>query len=112
MPALSNYPDPNTTHRQRTATAATTGVIGPHAAIPVSPLVAPLLVRRKTRVPESPDFWQRWLGCGGVSEGEPLIAKWASEWNHDPKSFIWTKTADDIFETLAAYCERINNSGH
>lgn len=29
-----------------------------------------------------------------------------------PKPFVWTKTADDILETLAAYCQRINDSGH
>jgi hypothetical protein len=25
---------------------------------------------------------------------------------------VWTKTADQILETLAAYCERITDSGH
>jgi hypothetical protein len=25
---------------------------------------------------------------------------------------VWTKSADEILETLAAYCERINDSGH
>ncbi|OIJ98368.1 hypothetical protein BIV24_05835 [Streptomyces colonosanans] len=25
---------------------------------------------------------------------------------------VWTKTADDILDTLAAYCTRINDSGH
>jgi hypothetical protein len=30
----------------------------------------------------------------------------------DPKQFVWTKTADQILETLAVYCERINDSGH
>ena len=28
-----------------------------------------------------------------------------------PRPFIWTKTADEILETLAAYCQRINDSG-
>jgi hypothetical protein len=32
-------------------------------------------------------------------------------WNADPKPFVWTRTADDILETLAAYCGRINDSG-
>jgi transposase len=40
------------------------------------------------------------------------IRKWINAWNKDPKPFIWTKTADQILETLAAYCERINDSGH
>lgn len=38
------------------------------------------------------------------------IRKWANAWDKDPKPFIWTKTTDEILETLAAYCERINDS--
>lgn len=26
--------------------------------------------------------------------------------------FVWTRTTDQILETLAAYCNRINDSGH
>ena len=47
-----------------------------------------------------------------VAELETDIRKWISEWNKDPKPFVWNKTADEILETLAAYCERINDSGH
>ena len=47
-----------------------------------------------------------------VTELEADIRKWINEWNKDPKPFMWTKTADEILETLAAYCERINDSGH
>jgi transposase len=47
-----------------------------------------------------------------VTELEADIRKWISEWNKDPKPFIWTKTADEILETLADYCQRINDSGH
>ena len=43
---------------------------------------------------------------------EADIRKWINEWNKDPKPFVWTKTADEILETLAAYCERIIDSGH
>jgi len=32
--------------------------------------------------------------------------------NRDPKPFVWTKTADQIFETLAAFCRRTSGSGH
>jgi hypothetical protein len=34
------------------------------------------------------------------------------EWNTDPKPFVWTKTADEIVDSLAAYCRRINDSAH
>ena len=47
-----------------------------------------------------------------VTELETDIRKWISEWNKDPKPFVWTKTADDILETLATYCQRIVDSGH
>jgi hypothetical protein len=29
-----------------------------------------------------------------------------------PKPFVWTKTADQILATVAAYCQRINDSRH
>jgi transposase len=47
-----------------------------------------------------------------VVELEADVRKWINEWNKDPKPFVWTKTADEILETLAAYCQRINGSGH
>ena len=47
-----------------------------------------------------------------VTELETDIRKWINEWNKDPRPFVWTKSADEILETLAAYCERINASGH
>jgi transposase len=46
-----------------------------------------------------------------VTELERDIRAWINEWNKDPKPFIWIKTADEILETLAAYCLRINDSG-
>ena len=33
-------------------------------------------------------------------------------WNDDPKPFVWHKTAVQILDSLAAYCQRINDSGH
>jgi transposase len=47
-----------------------------------------------------------------VTELETDIRKWINEWNKEPKPFVWTKSADEILETLAAYCSRINDSGH
>src|SRR5882757_4415689 len=47
-----------------------------------------------------------------VTELEADIRKWINEWNKDPRPFVWTKSADEILGTLAAYCERINDSGH
>ena len=39
------------------------------------------------------------------------IRTWIANWNDDPKPFVWHKTADEILENLAAYCQRINDSG-
>jgi len=46
-----------------------------------------------------------------VTELDADLRKWTSEWNKNPKPFIWTKTADEILDTLAAYCQRITSSG-
>jgi transposase len=45
-----------------------------------------------------------------VTELEADLRKWTNEWNKNPKPFIWTKTADEILDTLAAYCQRITSS--
>jgi transposase len=47
-----------------------------------------------------------------VIDLERDIRIWINEWNNDPKPFIWTKTADEILDTLTAYCLRISDSGH
>ena len=40
------------------------------------------------------------------------IRAWIDTWNDDPKPFVWTKTADQILDSIARYCERINDSRH
>ena len=40
------------------------------------------------------------------------IQAWIDTWNQQPRPFLWTKTADEILDTIAHYCQRINNSGH
>ena len=47
-----------------------------------------------------------------VADLEADVRNWINQWNKDPKPFIWTKTADEILDTLTAYCQRINDSGH
>lgn len=43
---------------------------------------------------------------------EKDIRAWMDQWNDDPKPFVWTKTADEILESLAKYCRRISGAGH
>ena len=40
------------------------------------------------------------------------IRAWMKTWNDDPHPFVWTKTADQILESIASYCNRINPSRH
>jgi transposase len=40
------------------------------------------------------------------------IRAWIETWNDDPKPFVWTKTADQILDSIARYCQRINDSRH
>ncbi|QTI87454.1 IS630 family transposase [Streptomyces sp. AgN23] len=43
---------------------------------------------------------------------EADIRAWVKDWNADPKPFIWTKTAEEILESLAQFCRRISGAGH
>jgi transposase len=40
------------------------------------------------------------------------IRAWIETWNANPRPFVWTKTADQILESIARYCTRITDSGH
>jgi transposase len=40
------------------------------------------------------------------------IRAWIDSWNDDPRPFVWTKTADEILESIARYCQRTNESRH
>jgi transposase len=40
------------------------------------------------------------------------IRAWIQNWNDDPRPYVWTKTADQILESIARYCTRINDSRH
>ena len=47
-----------------------------------------------------------------VKELNADIDDWADRWNEDPKPYVWVKTADEILDNLAGYCNTINASGH
>jgi transposase len=40
------------------------------------------------------------------------IRDWISTWNDNPRPYIWAKTADQILDSIARYCDRINDSRH
>ena len=47
-----------------------------------------------------------------TDELEEAIEEYLSAHNANPKPFIWTKSADQILESLKIYCERISETGH
>jgi transposase len=38
------------------------------------------------------------------------IRAWIKTWNNNPKPYVWTKTADEILDTIAHYCNRWRTS--
>lgn len=40
------------------------------------------------------------------------IRAWIDTWNDNPRPYVWTKTADQILESIGNYCKRINDSPH
>jgi transposase len=61
------------------------------------------------------ELTSKWLRRGShrsVQALEQSIRHWVATWNADPRPFVWTKTPDQILDTIATYCQRINNSTH
>jgi hypothetical protein len=53
----------------------------------------------------------------GVTELNRAITKWAKLWNENPKPFIWTKSADEIFASMQKYLgpivpQQTSDGGH
>jgi transposase len=38
------------------------------------------------------------------------IRRWIDDWNENPRPFVWTKTADQILDSIKRYCERISQT--
>ena len=43
---------------------------------------------------------------------EDAIRDWIDDWNTHPRPFIWTKTAEEILDSLARFCRRTSDAGH
>ena len=43
---------------------------------------------------------------------ENAIKQYIQFTNENPKPFVWTKSADDILESIARFCQRTSGSGH
>ena len=40
------------------------------------------------------------------------IRAWIENWNENPQPYVWIKTAEQILDSIASYCQRINATGH
>jgi len=45
-------------------------------------------------------------------ELERALRHYVETYNQDPKPFVWTKTAEEIFAAVARFCQRTYDSGH
>jgi len=57
----------------------------------------------------------KWIKRGSHRSVRELVASirtWITNWNDDAKPYVWHKSADQILASIAAYCQRINASGH
>ena len=43
---------------------------------------------------------------------EQAIKQFVTSYNENPKPFIWTKSADEILESIARFCKRTSDSAH
>jgi len=43
---------------------------------------------------------------------EADIRSWVATWNDNPRPFVWTKTAEEIIESLGRFIQRISGAGH
>ena len=43
---------------------------------------------------------------------ETDIRAWIADWNTHPRPFLWTKTAEEILESLQRFCQRISGAEH
>jgi transposase len=65
------------------------------------------------------ECWFALLNCRRLERGiftstanlEAEILAYITETNANPKSFAWTKTADDILASVARFCQPTSNSG-
>lgn len=48
------------------------------------------------------------LDCHVVLDNASMI----STWNDSPRPCVWAKTADQILDSIASHCRRMNDSGH
>ena len=57
----------------------------------------------------------KWLKRGShrsVPELTASVQSWIDTWNEEPRPFVWTRTADEILDSITRYLQPISNSEH
>ena len=60
------------------------------------------------------ELTSKWLRRGtyrSVGELTASIQSWIDTWNQHPRPFVWTKTADQILDSITRYLRPISQSG-
>jgi transposase len=58
---------------------------------------------------------EKWLRRGthcSVTQLASSITEWVNTWNTNPRPYVSHKTADEIIDSLARYCQRISATPH
>ena len=66
------------------------------------------------------DAWFGYLTAQKIRRGvhksvqalEAGIRAWIQNWNQNPRPFAWTKTADEILDSLAKYIAKISGAAY
>jgi len=40
------------------------------------------------------------------------IRAWIETWNENPRPCVWTKTSDQLLQSITRYCTRTDDIGH
>jgi hypothetical protein len=87
--------------RQLTLTAAssmTNDVCSDESFVPVNLILTDKKIRRGVHK--------------SVQALEADIRDWIDQWNQNPRPFAWTKTAEEILNSLAEYLSKISGGAH
>jgi hypothetical protein len=81
----------------------------PRLALHFTPTSSSWLTSSSAGLPNSRTRNSRRGAHGSVRDLNADIRAWIKTCNDDPKPYVWTKTADQILESIAIYCTRIRN---
>ena len=102
--------DNSSTHGRRRSSAGSSAT--PRFTLHFTPTYSSWLNLVERWFAELTTKWIKRSAHRSVRDLVASIRTWITNWNDNPKPFVWHKSADEILASLAAYCQRINDSGH